>query len=431
MAGLVVAFALFMVLLVIGSPMFVGILLGASVGLMIQIGFNGLWAYLGDSLHAILGNYVFATIVMFVLVGALSESGGLGERAYQTFHTLLGHIRGGVFIATIGAAAAFGACSGSSIASAAMFAKVALPHMKKLKYDETLSLSCIAAAVSLSILIPPSGMMVIFGVLTQTSIGRLLIGGVVPGILLAIMLVIQVWIQVKMSPRLAPTAGRPAQIGVMLRSLVNIWPLVIVFVVIVGSIYTGVVTPSEAGALGSFVVLIWNLIIRVKAKQIYSAFLATVITSCQILILVVGGLMISKVAVYSGIANTIMDWIIANNIALWQIWGILIGVWFILGMFVDSTSQLILTLPLFFPVMTRLGVDPIVLGIAAILLIQIGVITPPVGFNVFVVSSIAGVDPAVTFRGIWPFVATQMVATVIFITVPTLSTWLPSIAFGH
>jgi tripartite ATP-independent transporter DctM subunit len=430
MDGLIATFVIFFILLAIGAPVFVGILLGATVGLYIQIGFGGTWGYLADSLYYIMTSYVFATIVMFILIGQLSDSGGLGTRAYQAFYKLVGHLRGGVFTSTIFAAAAFGACSGSSVASAALFARIALPEMKKFSYSESVSLGCVATAGTLAILIPPSGMMVIYGVLTNVSIGRLLIGGIIPGIVLAILLAAQVFLQVTLKPSIAPTNPNRAPIREQVISMLNIWPLALVFAIVVASIWSGLVTPSEAGALGVGVVLIWNFIARIKLRNIFGAFHNAVVTSCQIMILVVGGLILSKVVAYSNVSTMIIDWIVANNVPLPGIWAILIVAWLILGMFVDSTSQLVLTLPLFFPIMTKLGVDPIALGVVAIVMIEVGVITPPVGFNCYVVSSIAGVDPGVAFKGIFPFFVTLLIAVAILILFPILATLLPSLAFG-
>ena len=430
MLGVGAAFGIFFFLLAIGTPVFVGIFLGAGIGLWVVRSYDTLWAYYRFGLHDILAHYHFAVFPMFILIGSLAESGGLGLRAYTAFHKLLGHIRGGVLVATTYAAAAFGACSGSSVASAALFSKVALPELKKYNYSQEMSLGCIATAGGLALLIPPSGMMVIYAILTETSVGRLLIGGIIPGIILASMLALLIYLRVRINPKLAPQLLEPAPVLERVTAMLGIWPVGLAFLLIIGSIYTGFVTPSEAAALGATVVLIWNFIARIRFKKIINAFRETAIISAQITILLVGGIMLAKVVSISGIPGVIISWIGAANLPTPVVWLTLILIWIILGMIIDSTSQLVLTLPFAFPVMTGLGVDPITLGIAAILTIEMGVITPPVGFNCYVVASIAGVDPEVAFRGIMPFFLVLLLAVVIFIAFPILSTWLPTMAFG-
>ncbi|MBI2868389.1 MAG: TRAP transporter large permease [Chloroflexi bacterium] len=430
MLAVLTAFGLFFVLLALGTPIFVGVFIGAGVGLFMVQGWSALWTFFTTSIHAMIAQYFFAVIPMFILVGMLADSGGMGVRAYNAFHKLVGHVRGGLLITTIFAAAAFGACSGSSVASAALFAKVSLPELKKFNYAETTSLGAVATAGSLAVLIPPSAAMVIYGVLTNTSVGRMLIGGIVPGILLSLMLVGVVMLMVRLNPGTAPMKIEPASWKERLKTPLIIWPLVAVFLIIIVSIWTGLVTPSEAGALGSLVMLLWNLIIRVPLKKIGAALFQTAVTTSQIMILIVGGLMLSKVVIYSRITVDIIEWIRINNFSLAVVWMFIVLIWLILGMIIDPNSQLVLTLPLIYPVMTGLGVDPVALGIVAIVMIEVAVITPPVGFNCYVVASIAEVDPGRAFRGIMPFFATLMAAVVVFISFPILSTWLPTLAFG-
>ena len=430
MLAVIIAFAIFFILLALGTPVFVGVFSGTAIGLGLVRGWDSLWAIFSLSFHTMLARYMFAVVPMFILVGMLSESGGLGMRAYVAFHKLVGHLRGGLLTTTIFAAAAFGACSGSTVASAALFSKVALPELRKYKYDEGLSLAGIATAGSLATLIPPSAMLVIFGILTDTSIGRLLIGGIVPGIILSVMLAVFVYVIIRIKPALAPVRIESVSWKERLMAPFTIWPLAAVFLIIIVSIWTGVVTPSEAGALGSVVVLIWNFIAKVPLRSILGAFRNAAVTSSQIMILIVGGLILSKVVAYSGLTTNLIHWIEVNNLSLAAVWGLVIIMWLILGMVIDSTSQLVLTLPLAFPIMTSMGVDPVALGVVAIVMIEVGVITPPVGFNCYVVASIAGVDPWIVFKGIIPFFIVLMMAAVLFIFFPILSTWLPTLAFG-
>jgi C4-dicarboxylate transporter, DctM subunit len=430
MTELLIAFGVFFFILVIGGPLVVGLLLGAIVGLYLQIGLQGTWGILADGLHHLLAEYVFATIVMFILLSFLADAGGLGRRAYDTFFKLFGHFRGGVFIATIFAAAAFGSCSGSSVASAAMFGRIAYPEMKRFNYDEAYSLGCIAVAGSLAFLIPPSTIMVIYGILTNVSIGRLLIGGIVPGCLLAGMLAFQVFIQVRLKPRLAPTSPQRATRREQLISVIRIWPLVLVFAVIILTMWTGLVTPSEAASLGVLVVFIWCLTIGVSFKSVLDAFLNTAVTAAQIVSIIAVGLLLSKVVVYSGVAAAIVEWITVNNVSLIGVWLTIVIIWFILGMIIDPTSMLVVTLPLFFPIMMKLGVDGVAFGIVAVAMVELAVVTPPVGFDCFVVASVTGVSTSVVFRGIMPFIWILFVFVFIMILFPQIATFLPNLAYS-
>ena len=429
MTELLIAFGVFFFILIIGGPLVIGLLLGAIVGLYLQVGFQGTWGVLADGLHHLLAQYVFATIIMFILLGFLADAGGLGKRAYDAFFKLFGHFRGGVFMATIFATAAFSACSGSSVAASALFARIAYPEMKRFKYDEAYSLGCIAVAGSLDFMIPPSTIMVIYGILTNVSIGRLLIAGIVPGILLAGMLAMQVLVQVRLKPQLAPTSPQRATRMEQVTSVIRIWPLVLVFAVIIFTMWTGLVTPSEAASLGVLVVFIWCLTVRASMKAVLEAFRNTAVTAAQIVSIIAAGLMISKVVVYSGISAVAVEWIIAHNVSLAGVWVIIILIWFILGMIIDPTSMLVVTLPLFFPIMTKLGVDGVAFGIVAVAMVELAVITPPVGFDCFVVAAVTGVPTHVVFRGILPFIWILFVFVFIMILFPQIATFLPNLAY--
>ena len=239
MLSVIAAFGIFFVLLAIGTPVFVGVFIGAGIGLVLVQGWNAVWGFFTHSLHHQMAQYFFAIIPMFILVGMLSESGGLGIRAYEAFHKLVGHFRGGLLTTTTFAAAAFGACSGSSVASAALFSKIALPELKKYQYSESLGMGAIATAGTLATLIPPSAMMVIYGVLSWTSIGRLLIGGILPGIILAIMLAALIYIIIRVRPEIAPLKIEPAPWRERLKAPFKVWPLAAVFLIIIGSIWSG------------------------------------------------------------------------------------------------------------------------------------------------------------------------------------------------
>jgi len=427
---LVSVFGLIFALLAFGVPIAFCMLGGGIIGLWLFGGLKLVYGFFSYSLHHLMANYPLAVAPMFILVGTLAEVGGLGERAYNAFHKLLGNLRGGILLATTGAAALFGACCGSSVAGAALFSKVALPELRKLNYQEELSLGTIATAGGLATLIPPSIMAVFYGILTGTSVGKVLMAGIIPGIILTLMIMLAVWTRVKLNPKLAPLSIVSVKWYEKFTALLGIWPVLIVFLGIIGGIYTGFSTPTEAGAVGASIVFLYALMKRIGLKKILDAFREGAAITSQIFIIIIAGMMISKVVSLSGMTNDILEWAVKNNVSLVVFMGILIGMCLILGCIVDPVSMLVLSLPITFPSITGLGFDPVALGIISILLVEVAVITPPVGFNIFVVAAAAGVDPAVAFRGSVMFFFILLAMIFGIIAFPSIATWLPNLVFG-
>ena len=424
-----VVFCLVFFLLIIGVPIAFSILGGSIIGLWIIGGPKVIEGFFGYSLHHLMANYPIAVAPMFILVGMLADKSLLGVKTYNAFHKLLGSLRGGLLIATTGAAAVFGACSGSSIASAALFSKVALPELRKLGYQEEISLGAIATAGGLATLIPPSIMIVFYGILTNVSIGKVLIAGIIPGIFLSLLIMAGIYIRVVLNPKLAPISIAGSSWREKVSSIIATWPVLAVFLIIVGGIYFGFFTPTEAGAFGASIVFVYALFIGIGRRKIIEAFFETAVLTCTLFILIVGGMMLSKVVTLSGVTNDILAWMSAANLPLSVLWAIFILMYLILGAILDPISMLVLTLPMSFPILTSLGADPIAFGIVVVLLVEEAVITPPIGFNVYVVAAAAGTDPAVAFKGSVLFFFIILVTIIIVILFPGLATWLPSVAY--
>jgi len=432
MEGLIVVcivFALIFSLLLIGVPIAFSILSGSIIGLWILGGMKLLEGFFGYSLHHLMASYPIAVAPMFILVGILADKSLLGERTYLAFHRLLGALRGGLLMATTGAAAVFGACCGSSIASAALFSRVALPELRKLGYQEEISLGAIATAGGLAVLIPPSIMIVFYGILTNVSIGKVLLAGIVPGIFLSLLIMGGIYLRVTLNPKLAPVSIGRASWREKASAVVGTWPVLAVFFIIVGGIYCGFFTPTEAGAFGASIVLVYAVAVGTGPKKLLDAFLETAALTSQIFILIVGGMMLSKVVTLSGVTHDILEWMGAANLSLTLIWAIFIVIYLILGAILDPISMLVLTLPMSFPILTSLGASPIALGIVVVLLVEEAVITPPIGFNVYVVAAAADADPAVAFRGSALFFFVILIAIVVVIVFPDIATWLPDLAY--
>ena len=427
---LIIVFGLIFSLLLYGVPIAFCIFAGTILGLFLIGGGDVLIGFMSYSIHHLMASYPLAVAPMFILIGTLGEASGLGMRSYDVFYKFLGNFRGGLLMATTGAAALFGACSGSSVASAALFARVALPELRKLGYQEEMSLGAIATAGGLAVLIPPSIMVVFYGILTNTSIGKILIAGIIPGIILSVMVMAAIYVRVWLNPDLAPRSINVFSWRQKTGSLLSIWPLLVVFSVIIGGIYTGFCTPTEAGAIGASVVFIYAVLNRTGSKKMAAAFYEAAELTSQIFILIIAGQMLSKVVSLSGVTHSLLSWMSASNFSLVGIWIIFIAIYLVLGAILDPISMLVLTLPIGFPILANLGVDPVALGIVVVLLVEVAVITPPIGFNVYVVAAIAGTDPVVAFRGSTLFFFVIILMILLVIIFPNIATILPNLAFG-
>ena len=427
---LLIVFSMIFILLLIGVPIAFSIFSGSILGLWMVGGIDTVVGFIGYSVHHLMASYTLAVAPMFILIGTLGEVCGLGELSFAAFYRFLGSLRGGLLMATTGAAALFGACCGSSVASAALFSRLALPELKKLGYQREISLGAIATAGGLATLIPPSIMVVFYGILTNTSIGKVLLAGIVPGAVLSILIMAAIYLRIRINPSLAPRLSQGFSWRNKFASLLKIWPLIAVFGVIIGGIYTGFCTPTEAGAIGASVVFVYSLIVKTSLRKIVQAFHEATALTSQIFVLIIGGQMLSKVVSLSGVSHAILSWLVAANLSLFFVWIIFIALFLVLGAILDPISMMVLTLPIIFPVMAKLGVDPIALGVIVVLLVEVAVITPPIGFNVYVVAAIAGVDPAVAFRGSVLFFFVILLMILIIIVFPGLATFLPQLAFS-
>jgi tripartite ATP-independent transporter DctM subunit len=428
---LVIVFGIMFLLLILGVPIAFCMFAAAMFGILLLRGPIILQAIFSDSIHYLMADYMLSVAPMFILVGLLAESSDLGSRCYQAFHLLLGQYRGGILMATTGAAAVFGACSGSTIASASLFSKIAIPEMEKMGYQEEISLGTIASAGTLATLIPPSIMAVFYGILTETSVGKVLIAGVIPGIMLTMLMMIYIYIRVILNPKIAPIGLHKIPLIKKLTGILLIWPILLIFIIIVGGIYTGTCTSSEAGALAASVVFIYNLIKRTNSRKLLNVFFDAALMTAQIFIIVIAGMLLAKLVSLTGITihiKLLMEE--CGQHGQLVIWAIIILIYLILGCLMDPVSMLVITLPIFLPVIVGIGFDTVAFGIVCILMVQIAVLTPPVGFNVFVVAAAAGKDVVPVFRGSAPYFILFLLFVIIIIIFPSIATWLPNLAYG-
>ena len=405
---------------------------------MMFVGFTGLWALssldaalpkLAETVWGVANNYPYTIIPLFILMGSFAGSGGITRELYNTFDKWARRLPGGLGIATIAACAAFGAVSGSSVAAAAAMGNVALPEMRRFGYDPKLGCGVIAAGGTLSFLIPPSLGFVVYGMLTEQSIGKLLVSGILPGGLMAAAFIACVMVLVAINPALAPRSTEKVTFRDKLIALKGVWEVLLVFCIVMGGIYLGFINPTEAGAIGATALFI---IVILKGKltraTLFSALLEMARISIMVLFLVAGATLFSYFLALSTIPTAVSTWIAGLGVSKYIILIIIVAIYFLLGCFLDSVSMMVLTLPVIFPVIVAIGFDPIWFGVLLVLMMEAGLITPPVGLNIYTIAGIAKDVPMGTiFRGAMPFLL-SVIATAIILTIfPQIATYLPSL----
>ena len=415
------------VLFSLGVPVAFSLAGAGLVGILLITGsFGSVMAVFGTTPFSSVANYTLTTIPMFILMAFFSASGGLAQDLFDTASSWLSQIRGGLGMATVFACGIFGAMSGTSLAAASVMAAIAMPNMRRLGYSESLAAGVIGVGATLDTLIPPSLSMVLYGILTGQSIGKLLIAGIMPGIVFAIILVSIILIWVTVSPKSAPMTQKGSW-EARWRSLIRTWPGIALILVITGALYTGAATPTEVGAIGAFfAALIGAMMGRLKWANAVDAIKKTISVSAMIFMLIIGGYIFGYFVTLSQMPQHIMSAVNEMNI---NRWALMIGVcfsYFILSMFMDEIVLMIITIQVAYPLILSMGFDPIWFGVVMIMLICIGLVFPPVGTIAFIVSAVTKVDLGKVYKG------TSILSIALFITIflimvfPQIVLWLPS-----
>lgn len=370
--------------------------------------------------------YPMSLIPMFILMGEIAACAGIITGLYNTAQKWLGHLPGGLAIATVGACAGFAAICGSAVAPAALFSKISLPEMKKSRYDSGLASGIIAAGGTLGILIPPSIAFVIYGILTAQSIGKLFIAGILPGLLLTAVLMLTILILCRLRPDLGPPAAK-ASWKVKLISLKGIWETAILFILVLGGIYFGVFTPTEGGGIGAAGTIFIALIKRqLNWTKFTAALRSTLESTAMIFILLIGAYVFGALIARSELPLIMAQLAQESNLNPYIILSFIIIFYLIMGCISDIISTTVLTIPIFYPIVVNLGFDPIWFGVIFTLMNQIGMITPPIGLNVFIIQGIAKDIPMYAiFRGLTPFVIAMIIFVVVLVVFPQISLVLP------
>lgn len=373
-------------------------------------------------------SYNLTVIPLFIFMGQIAFHSGISRRLYDSVYVFMGHYKGGLAVATIGACAGFSAISGSTNATAATMAMITLPEMKRYKYDLGLATGTVAAGGSLGILIPPSVVFIIYGVMTEQSIGKLFAAGILPGILLALLFILTIYIRVQLNPAIAPR-GPKTTFRERIQSFVGILEALIIFGLVMGGLFFGIFTPTEAAAVGAFLTLALALMRRqLTWKHFVQSLMDTTKISCMIMMIVTGAVIFGHFMAVTRIPFDLAGWVSELPLSNYAIMGVIVLVYLIGGCFMDALAMIMLTIPIFYPIATSLGFDPIWFGVVVVLVTEMGVITPPVGVNVYVVHGIAKDIPLETiFKGVAPFILALLACVGILLAFPQIALYLPGL----
>jgi tripartite ATP-independent transporter DctM subunit len=422
--GTVVAF----LLLFLGMPIAYALMLVGFVGVSVLASVEAALPMVARTIFEVSSFYPYTVIPLFIVMGGFAGSSGITRELYGTFDKWLRKLPGGLGIATIGACAGFAAVSGSSVATVAAMGTIALPEMKRFRYHPRLATGSVAAGGTLGFLIPPSIGFIVYGMLTEQSIGKLLIAGMVPGLLLAVAYGGIIVLLVKWNPALAPAVPGSVTWKEKLRSLLRVWEPMAIFLIVMGGIYLGLFTPTEAGAVGATVLLLVAIIRkRLTLSNLSLALQEAVRISVMVLFLVAGANVFSYFLALSTIPMKVAGWAADLTISPYLIHGLIVLIYLFLGCFLDAISMMVLTMPVIFPVIVTLGFDPIWYGVVAILMMEAGLITPPMGLNIFTVAGVVKDIPLETiFRGVAPFLLSIFLMVLIITLFPNLVLFLPA-----
>ncbi|HPO13096.1 MAG TPA: TRAP transporter large permease [Candidatus Hydrogenedentes bacterium] len=417
------------VLLVASMPVAFSMALAGIVGFAILVNPQAALSMASADLYETLLSYSLTVIPLFVFMGQVAFHVGISRRLFNTAYQWLGPLPGGLAMATVGACTAFGAICGSGPATAATMSAVALPEMRRYGYSMQLASGTVASSGGLGILIPPSVVFIVYAILTEQSIGKLFIAGVMPGLLIALLFCGTIYLSCRINPALGP-AGPKTTWRQKLTSLAGVSETIVLFVAVMGGMFLGYFTPTEAAAMGAAGSLLIAAVKRqLTLKMVTRALLETVRTSCMVLIIVAGAVMFGHFLARTRIPFELAEWLSNLPLPGWSIIGCIIFFYLVAGCFVDALALVLLTVPIFYPVITELGYDPIWFGVIIVVVTMMGVISPPVGVNVYVVAGMERDIPLSTvFRGSMPFLWALVVASALLIMFPQIALLLPSLS---
>ncbi|WP_047983618.1 TRAP transporter large permease [Ornithinibacillus californiensis] len=417
-----------LVLFVLRVPVAISLLVVGTVGLAFIRGWDAAIVQLGTTPFSSASSYSLSVIPLFILMGMFLSYSGFGRDLYTAVDAWIGHIKGGLAMTTIGTSALFSAISGSVNATTATMARISLPEMKKYKYDDALSTSCVAAGGTLGILIPPSVILVLYGILTMEPIGKLLIAGLVPGLLQMALFMIVIYVMVWRKPSLAPVTEKK-KFKVKIKSLTYVWPFILLFALSIGGIYFGYFTPTEAGGVGAFGAFLLTIITRrLRWEDFKKSLNETTRLTAAIFFIIIGADIFSKFLALSTIPVKITQYVSNLDTSKYVILALILVVYLILGLFLEGIAIFVLTLPVVYPLITMLGFDGVWFGVVMILVMNIGLLTPPMGLSVYIISGVAKDIPASRiFKGVMPMLGMMILCLGLIIVFDEIVTFLPDL----
>jgi tripartite ATP-independent transporter DctM subunit len=417
--------------------LFIFFLMGLEIGFSMALaGFIGYCSIVGlqpalnlvaMDIFSVFSSYGFIVIPLFVLMGQIGASAGVSRRLYDSAYKFIGHVPGGLAIGTVVAATAFKAICGSSPATAATFATIAVPEMDRYGYDKKISCGTVATVGTLGVIIPPSIVLIIYGILTETSIGKLFLAGIIPGLLLAFSFVITLLGWCTINPQMGPK-GEKSTWRDRIASLPSVTGVIIVFLLVVGGLMTGFFTPTEAGSVGTFAVFVLVVTKRdINLKGLIKSIMDALRIACMVLILLLGATVLGHFFAVTKMPFIVADFLSSLPVDRTIIMIMIIFVFLIGGSFIEDLAFTILAIPIFLPLILKLGYDPIWFGIIVCVTNMIGIILPPMAVNVFVVSGITKVPIGTIYKGIYPFIVGMAICLTILVLFPQISLWLPNL----
>tara|TARA_B100000315_G_C14580893_1_gene590413 strand:+ start:2110 stop:3402 length:1293 start_codon:yes stop_codon:yes gene_type:complete len=423
-----IGFAALLVIAFLGFPLGFSMMLVGFVGFAYVRGMGPALETVSQQILDLALNANFVTLPLFVLMGVFVFRAALAEDIYEAAQAWLGNKRGGLAMATVAACGGFASISGSSVATAATMAKVSIPPMRKYSFNEGFAAGTVAAGGTMGILIPPSAALIVYGILTEQSIGDLFIAGIIPGIITIVLYIAVIWLVAWFMPELAPRAPKTAW-NIRWKTLSKIWAVLVLFLVIIGGISFGVFTPTEGGGIGAVGALLFAIARKKMNLKIFFYGLAEAAeTSAMIFTIAFGALILNNFVNIAEMPNDIVDFIKALNIAPMYVILVVLLIYILLGTIIEGLAMIFLTVPIFVPLVDAMGFDLIWFGIVMVMVVEISLITPPIGLNVFVIKSMMPHVPlSAMFKGIAPFFAADIVRLMLVVFIPGLAIWLPSL----
>ena len=421
--GFVALFALMLLRVPVGMAMG---LVGVS-GFGYLVGGTPALKLVGQTSMRTVTSYQFGVIPMFLLMGAFVSTSGVSRELFRAANTFVGHRRGGLGLATIVSCGGFAAISGSSVATAATFSTVAYPEMRRYGYPQSFATGVIAAGGTLGAMLPPSTVLAVYGLITQQDVGKLFQAGIIPGLLAMAMYMVTIAVICRVRPNLLPTVPK-ASWAERVAGLKDVWAPLLLFVLVIGGLYGGIFTPTEAGGVGACGAFILGVLRgKLGRVEIRASLLQATRTAAAVFTVLIGALLFGYFLTITQVPQKVTEFLTGLGIGTYGVLALIMLMYLVLGCLMDAMAMIILTVPIIFPVVTQLGFDPVWFGVIIVMTVELGLIHPPVGMNVFVIKSVVqDVTFSSIFKGVLPFIVTDILRLVILIVFPVIALWLPS-----